>query len=342
MKSKYAVLTMLFVLIVAAIPAAAVVGDEGPSSLTDFAASGQPVPDAAPAAASAPAAAPEAVAFYYDRPTFDGDFPGLPVEDYENANVNPTDILGFGMPLDENTDNGIFSPGDILPGISFSASEGDLGSELVILGGASGFGETSKTVLANRFVASYIIEFDPPVEAAGMDLQTLLGSYSCQVDVFNAAGGLLGTDTSYCDEPGAFWGVASDGDPIAQIVIYDAAGGAEGADNIAFGDGAGGSDTMHVHDITGFQSGGRLVMKVQVADQDHIPLTGVMVDADITTPTIDWARWRYTNLGGYARFWAPIMYAGNYEICVTDLTLDGYTYEPGDNVYTCMDWDLTN
>ena len=97
--------------------------------------------------------------------------------------------------------------------------------------------------------------------------------------------------------------------------------------------------TMHVEDMIGwFNNQGRLVVKVLVADQDGAPLVMALVDADITTPMFDWARWRYTNIGGWAKFWAPLMYDGTYGLCVTNLTLDGYTYEPGDNVYTCMDW----
>jgi hypothetical protein len=103
-----------------------------------------------------------------------------------------------------------------------------------------------------------------------------------------------------------------------------------------------GENTMHVGSIAGRDwrnLGLRWVMKVLVEDQDGNPLTDVLVDATITTPMFDWARWRYTNTGGWARFWAPLTGGGNYEICIDDLTLEGYTYVPGDNIVTCMDWD---
>jgi hypothetical protein len=100
-----------------------------------------------------------------------------------------------------------------------------------------------------------------------------------------------------------------------------------------------GGGTMHVQDIFGYFRYPYLVMRVQAADQDDNPLGNVLVDAAITMPTAEWGRWRFTKPSGWARFWAPVRDYGNYEICVENLTLTGYTYEPGDNVVTCMDWD---
>jgi hypothetical protein len=100
-------------------------------------------------------------------------------------------------------------------------------------------------------------------------------------------------------------------------------------------------NTMHVQDIFGYFMGPYLVMRIQVADQNNNPLGSVLVDTTITMPTTEWARWRFTKPSGWARFWAPLRDSGNYEICVEDLTLAGYAYAPGDNVYTCIDWDWT-
>lgn len=100
-----------------------------------------------------------------------------------------------------------------------------------------------------------------------------------------------------------------------------------------------GEMTMHVEAIAKVPAGGRALAKVLVADQNGTPLATVMVDATVSTPLFEWARWRYTNLGGWARFWTPLMVGGTYEVCVDNLALDGYVYEPGDNVITCLAWD---
>jgi hypothetical protein len=100
-----------------------------------------------------------------------------------------------------------------------------------------------------------------------------------------------------------------------------------------------GEQTMHVEDITGWFDYPYLQMRVLVCDQSGAPLGNVFVDTTITMPSAEWGRWRYTRPNGWARFWAPTLVNGNYQICVDNLVLAGYTYNPDDNVWTCMDWD---
>ncbi len=205
-----------------------------PQSLTGYVASGLPAPETSATTPGTPAGAVQGVAFYYDRGAFDADYPGLPVEGYENGTMLPGSLDSIAHPLDEFSDNAYFDPGDILPGIQFWATNDHAGDELVVLG-ANFMGNPSKTAAANYFADSFHIVFDPPVLAAGMDLQEFMGGYSCQVDVYDADGVLLGSDVTTCNEAGVFWGVASDSNLIAEIVITSLAGGAQGADNIAFG-----------------------------------------------------------------------------------------------------------
>ncbi len=99
-------------------------------------------------------------------------------------------------------------------------------------------------------------------------------------------------------------------------------------------------DEIHVENIFGLWNGPILVMKVQAADQDGVPMADVRVDATVTTPSLEWARWRWTRPSGWARFWAPLSVLGTYGLCVDDLTLAGYVYNPDDNVFTCRWWDF--
>jgi hypothetical protein len=86
---------------------------------------------------------------------------------------------------------------------------------------------------------------------------------------------------------------------------------------------------------------GRPILKVKVlaVDQAGAPLGHVWVDATFTVPGGGASRGRYTQLDGSARFhWGANPGIGTWTLCADNLTLAGYTYAPGDNVVTCMDW----
>lgn len=205
--------------------------DGAPQSFTEYLAAGKPTFTVQPVAPNVPDA-PDTLTFYNDRGVFDGDYPGLPIEGYENGSMTPNTVDSIAHPLDELSSNAYFGPGDILPGIQFWATADHSGSEIAVVG--EGFsGSPGKTAAANWFVDSYRIVFDPPVQAVGMDLQEMVGNDSCQVDIYGPFSHLASVASS-CNEAGVFWGVASDDVPIAEIVITSLSGGAEGADNIAF------------------------------------------------------------------------------------------------------------
>ena len=181
--------------------------------------------------------APNNLTYYLDRVTFDGDFPGLPIEDFEEAIIAPGAVGSFPNPLNSTTSNAFFSPGDILPGVEFSSPGGSPGAEIVILG--AGFaGNPSINVAANTFTQSWVIDFpNMDVFVAGMDLTSYFAADTVDIDIYGP-GGLIDSTTAGSTNAGAFWGVASDADPIVQIVITAPTGQAEGCDNIAFGAGA--------------------------------------------------------------------------------------------------------
>jgi hypothetical protein len=106
-------------------------------------------------------------------------------------------------------------------------------------------------------------------------------------------------------------------------------------------------DTMHVSGIEGYFSMdymGRPVLRmhVGVADQNDDPLSDVLVTAWMWVPDGGpFERSRYTKPSGNARFHWGSTASGTWEICVQDLVLAGYVYDPGDNFADppCMDWD---
>ena len=170
--------------------------------------------------------------FYNDRATFDADFPDLPLEDFEEGTLPNARVRGCSRPVDENTDNRCFVPGDIEPGVSFTTPT----SSGIALYGAGFGGATSKNIIANRAKDFLIIDFTAgDVTAVGMDITAYFdGDPNVQIDIFGA-NGLLGTTTAAdTTASGSFWGVSSD-EVITQIVLTSNLGKSEGVDNIAFG-----------------------------------------------------------------------------------------------------------
>ena len=133
-------------------------------------------------------------------------------------------------PVDENTNNRCFVPGDIEPGVSFTTPSG---SGIVLYGAGFG-GATSKNIVANRATDPFIIDFTAEdVTAVGMDITAYFnGDPHVQIDIFGA-NGLLGTTTAAGTlESVSFWGVSSD-EVITQIVLTSNIGKGEGVGNIA-------------------------------------------------------------------------------------------------------------
>lgn len=180
-------------------------------------------------------AQPDSLLYYNERSIFDTYFPGLPVEGFENSSIAPGIGAPIPHPLDATSSNAYFDPGDILPGIQFWATGTDVpGQELAVLG--EDYLTSSKSLGASYLDYAPRIVFDPPVEAVGLQVYSVMGSNQCQIDIYGAEG-LLATTASDCDQTGVFWGVFSDAEPISEIVITDTGSGGEIVDDIAFGAG---------------------------------------------------------------------------------------------------------
>ena len=179
---------------------------------------------------SASASASNGLTFFTDRATFDAAFPGLPLEDFEAGNV--ISVVGCTAPIDENTNNNCFSPGDIEPGIRFNSIpvRPNVGIALI---GTGIFGNTSKYIINNFGGDDFSIEFTAgDVSAVGMDVKSLF-TETCLVDIKGASGS-LGSTTVPCSGVGNdFLGVQSS-ELITQIVVSATFA---GVDNIAFGPG---------------------------------------------------------------------------------------------------------
>lgn len=166
---------------------------------------------------------------YTSRPTFDADNPGLPVEDFEGNILPPNNVTACPPPLNASTNDPCFSPGGVLPGIELNIGP-NAGSGLYVVLTQGFLGVASDVVGPNTFVEHAWWTFDPPVDAVGMDFVWPLGAGTVNIEVRDAGGAVIGTDSQASP---TFWGVASTV-PIGQIRIDDGGAG-DLYDNIAFG-----------------------------------------------------------------------------------------------------------
>lgn len=160
--------------------------------------------------------------YYQNRPTFDGAFPGLPVEGFELSLVPPGQQRACAGPFNSQTQNLCFGQGGILDGISLDAIQvqGD-GQMAVFTNGF--FGLASDAVGANTPFDELEISFpDAEVFAVGMDLLSpITGAFTVNIDIYGPGENnvLDETEATTGAAQGVFWGVSSDSEPITRIVF---------------------------------------------------------------------------------------------------------------------------
>ncbi len=173
---------------------------------------------------------------YYTNPvTFQTNAPPLQTEDFETGGVAPGAALACSEPINTNSNDLCFSPGDINPGVEMRSSSG---SNMVILGaGVFTVNNASIVAGANNFpdTTDVIFTQNNGVTAVGMDFSN--GGYPSifNINVYGAGNSLLGSTTVNVTGPDTFWGVIS-ADGIRRINI-ESTGGNNGelSDNIRFG-----------------------------------------------------------------------------------------------------------
>lgn len=178
---------------------------------------------------------------YGTRAAFDVAAPGVPVEGFQNADTSGT--VGFNGPLNSSSNiPGVFSPGDILPGITITDSTP---SSVDLF--TAGPGQSSNPTLAvgSNFPGSDSLEllFGPGVTALAFDLFQNFGggaqsgsNQTYQVSLYDTSNVLLGTyNTTVPSGSAGFFGATSDSDLIGRASIVGPNSAFEVVDNIAFG-----------------------------------------------------------------------------------------------------------
>ena len=150
---------------------------------------------------------------YSDRGAFEADFPGLPVEDFEEGHLGASSQVIFLSPLNSSTNNGVFSPGDIIDGLQVQAP-----SRLTLWAPGATF---SSKYLSKWSDCDYLELTFPGVTsyAVGIGLAVENSSGTLCVSVYGPGDVLLGQfQPTVGSGPGfGFFGVRSDTDPITRI-----------------------------------------------------------------------------------------------------------------------------
>jgi len=170
---------------------------------------------------------------YSDAPTFDTDFPGEPIEDFEESPVPPFGVTGCDEPLDDTSSDACFSPGDIMSTMSERTFEGIRGGcpvecPLVVLGDGL-IGQADVIAGPNFFADTLLFETTEESCALGFFIhvpaaETFDVTLTTQAGVFPL--------TAPASPTGLFWGVATNADPILSVRLVSPAGGGELIDNV--------------------------------------------------------------------------------------------------------------
>ena len=172
--------------------------------------------------------------FYTDRATFEADFPGLALEDFEEGMVGAGGVVLCDEPVNSASNDACFVPGDIIPDVDFRSSSA---GGMVILGSGI-IGNASIVLGPNFFADSYIINMTGTTFAAGMDLWVGADG-TVDVNVFDGpdgTGALLGsTSVAVTGGVGQFTGVESSS-LIGSIILEETAGGGEVIDDFSMSD----------------------------------------------------------------------------------------------------------
>lgn len=163
------------------------------------------------------------VNFTTNEAQFDIDHPTLSVQDFQVANAPGLGSISCDAPVNANSDDACFSPGEILPGIQFLDNPGpEVGGVIVIGANFNGTGGNPPNLLSNNtFADSYDVEFTGSTDTVGLRLGCVRSGSLCArnivVSVFGAMDSLLGSSNIAVTEAAdAFIGIESQ-DPITRI-----------------------------------------------------------------------------------------------------------------------------
>ena len=166
------------------------------------------------------------VNFTNSEAQFNANNPGLPIQNFQAANVAPGGAVGCNAPVNENSNGLCFTPGDILPGIEFTDNPGP-DKEGLVVAGANLFGNNNppNVLLNDLFEKNLDVVFTEVTDAVGLTLGCIADddanctNQTIIVSVFGPADILLGsTNVPATSFVNTFVGIVS-GQPITRISL---------------------------------------------------------------------------------------------------------------------------
>ena len=175
------------------------------------------------------------VSFYTDRAAFEADFPGLPLEDFEESPVAAGEVLTCLDLINSGTTGPCFQPGEIIPGVDFTY-DGSPGFTTFTRGDGNLGGHQADIVWGPRFFEyPMLLIFTDVTFAAGMDIY-IDGGGNVDIFVLDTGGGTIGfTSISPSSTEFLFMGVES-ASQIGSIVIEGVGFTNEYIDNFSMSD----------------------------------------------------------------------------------------------------------
>lgn len=152
-------------------------------------------------------------------------------EDFEAANTNPATSMPEPGDWDSNSDDSVFSPGDLAEGIRFSSFPGDL---IAVAGGFSP-ASTGAAIGPEDLESDLLVSFQVDVNAFGFDLFNLgEGEEIFRISMRNIFDEFVAETLVTAGPLGSFFGVIDDSNLFIEFGINENLG-AEVIDNIVFG-----------------------------------------------------------------------------------------------------------
>ncbi|HEY0180026.1 MAG TPA: hypothetical protein VGC30_10400 [Dokdonella sp.] len=152
---------------------------------------------AATATANAAVQGPQGtLQFYADEAAFDAAL-GIPLELTTETFDGGAPVGPFptncGDPMSSASDDACFTPGELVPGFSISATSGTATDLSIFPTGFIGPGQTGRAVGAATFTDKTIVSFDPPATATAAKVYGGTSISAVDVEVFDTDGNSLGT-----------------------------------------------------------------------------------------------------------------------------------------------------
>ncbi|MCR9202832.1 MAG: PEP-CTERM sorting domain-containing protein [Planctomycetaceae bacterium] len=176
---------------------------------------------------------------YTSRSQFQSLAPGLTMQDFAVARVmNGADALVTG-PLNQFTDNAIFKPNEIKPGLTISSSGSTAVGNQIYVAGVNTIGNSAKSIYTNGSNATMRLDFQAvsavglgligftngnPPRAFNLTVLTNMGTRNFTTPSIPTAG------------PGFFYGFIASGGEVINSISFQSGGGAnEGLANLEYG-----------------------------------------------------------------------------------------------------------